>query len=98
MTDAPEPPAAARPASPETIDQGFSNSTAMALLQMPLRRDGYFHYAHYFHDELIPDSIFLHICYFDTFFFLNIQCSSTPVCVCDENEDELQMYPNNILS
>lgn len=40
-----------------------------ALLQTLVKRDGYFPYARYFHDELFPGIIFLHILYFGVCLF-----------------------------
>ncbi len=77
--DAPELPAAAYPGSPKQIDHGFSSSTGVAVLQIPLKRDGYFPYAHYFHDELCPGNMFL---YFGFFIYIFSTAEHLCVCVC----------------
>lgn len=85
MTDAPELLAAVCPGRPKQIDHGFSYSTGMALLQLAVRRDGYFPSALYLHDKLFPCSIFsphsLFGCFFFYFFYTYYSCVSVCVCV-----------------
>lgn len=87
MTDAPELLAAVCPGRPKQIDHGFSYSTGMALLQLAVRRDGYFPSALYLHDKLFPCSIFsphsLFGCFFFLFFLYILQlCECVCVCAC----------------